>query len=128
MDGAQGPLEAKHEAELAELEARVEQLGERGSGRSELVARYKREIRRLRVDELKFGLATMARTCRDRLAAIAGGADSSGEQAAIEALTAIQTAAENLIGNPNEALLLQDLFLRLSPPASGPRCLHTLTR
>ncbi|MGF1595559.1 MAG: hypothetical protein ACFCVK_01280 [Acidimicrobiales bacterium] len=107
MDGAQGPLEVRHEGELAQLQARVEQLGERGSGRSELVARHKREIRRLRVDELRFGLATMARVYRDRLI--------GGDESTRPALAAIQTAAENLIRNPNEALLLQHLLLQIGP-------------
>jgi DNA polymerase-3 subunit delta' len=109
MDAAQGPLEVRHGEEMEQLEARVEQLGERGSGRAELVARHKREIRRLRTDELLFGLAVLSRVYRDRLL---DGHDSAAE----EALAALQTAAENLIRNPNEALLLQDLFLRLSPP------------
>ncbi len=112
MDRAQGPLEARQQTDLEQLEARVEQLGERGSGRSELVARHKREIRRLRYDELRFGMATMARVYRDHL--VQGGLQL-GEDATYDALAAIQTAAENLVRNPNEALLLQDLFLRLSP-------------
>ncbi|MGH1489849.1 MAG: hypothetical protein ACRBK7_10725 [Acidimicrobiales bacterium] len=112
MDRAQGPLELRQQADVEQLEARVEQIGERGSGRTELVARHKREIRRLRYDELRFGLATMARVYRDHL--ISGGL-SIGEDATYDALAAIQTTAENLVRNPNEALLLQDLFLRLSP-------------
>ncbi len=109
MDQAQGPLEVRQQSELEELEARVEQLGERGSGRTDLVARHKREIRRLRSDELRFGLATLARVYRDRL--VAGTVDD----ATFEAVSAIQETAENLVRNPNEALLLQHLFLRLSP-------------
>ncbi len=108
MDGAQGPLEARQKAELDQLEARVEQLGERGSGRADLVARHKREVRRLRSDELRFGLATLSRVYRDRLIE----AESDGAR---DALSAIHAAAERLNRNPNEALLLQDLFLRLSP-------------
>ncbi len=108
MDGAQGPLETVHQQELEQLEARVEQLGERGSGRADLAAKQKREIRRLRTDELRFGLATMARVYRDRLV-------QRPDEGAEQALAAIQGASENLIRNPNEALLLQDLFLRLHP-------------
>ena len=115
MDRAQGPLEARQQRDVEELEARVEQLGERGSGRADLVARHKREVRRLRADELRFGLATMARVYRDRL--VEGVASPEDEQAILHALSAIQEVAENLIRNPNEALLLQHLFLRLSPAA-----------
>jgi DNA polymerase-3 subunit delta' len=108
MDAAQEPLEARQASELEQLEQRVEQFGERGSGRAELVARHKREIRRLRSDELRFGLATLARVYRDRLLA---GSDPRAD-AAVDLL---QATAENLIRNPNEALLLQDLLLRLAP-------------
>jgi len=111
MDAAQGPLEIRHSLELDELEARVEQLGERGSGRAELIARQKRELRRLRNDELRFGLAVLSRVYRDQVV-------SAPDPRAESAVAAIQTAAENLIRNPNEALLLQDLFLTLVPPTS----------
>ena len=113
MDRAQGPLEARQALDLEELEARVEQLGERGSGRTELVARHKREVRRLRSDELRFGLATMARVYRDHL--VDGSSLPVTEAGALAALDAIQAGSENIIRNPNEALLLQELFLTLSP-------------
>lgn len=108
MDGAQGPLERRHGEELEQLEARVEQLGERGSGRADLVARHKREIRRLRRDELTFGLAVLSRLYRDSLLL---GRDPQAETA----IAAIQTVAERLTFNPNESLLLQHLLLELSP-------------
>ena len=117
MDDAQAALEVRHTAELEALQERVEQFGERGSGRAELVARHKREIRRLRFDELRFGLATLARVYRDALI----GDVTSGEAALHDsvnprsALRCVQAAAENLIRNPNEPLLLQNLLLELSP-------------
>ncbi len=106
MDGATEALEAKHLVELEDLAARVELTGERGSGRADLVARHKREIRRLRADELRFGLATLARHYRDRLI-------ESPDRAADDALAAVSTASEGLIRNPNESLWLQSLLLRL---------------
>jgi DNA polymerase-3 subunit delta' len=109
MDQAQVPLEERQATELQQLEERVEQLGERGSGRAELVARHKRELRRLRSDELRFGMATLARAYRDRLVA-------APDPAVERALGLIQTATENLIRNPNEALLLQDLLLQIGGP------------
>ena len=78
MDAAQGPLDARQATEIEQLEARVEQLGERGSGRADLVAQHKREVRRLRTDELTFGLAVMSRVYRDRLVA---GYDPAAESA-----------------------------------------------
>ena len=107
MDGAQEPLMARQQAELEELDARVEVTGERGAGRGQLVARHKREVRRLRVDELRFGLATMSRVYRDRLL-------QGPDAVASNALVAIQETAEALVRNPNEPLMLQGLLLRLA--------------
>jgi DNA polymerase-3 subunit delta' len=106
MDAAQEPLVNRQEGEVAQLEERVEATGERGSGRSTLVARHKREIRRLRLDEIHFGLATMSRVYRDRLI-------EANRPGLIDSLDAVQGAAEALVRNPNEALLLQALFLNL---------------
>lgn len=110
LDQAQEPLNARQAEELADLDARVERTGERGSGRSVLVARHKRETRRHRNDELRFGFATLARNYRDRLLL---GANPQAEAA----LAAVRTSTEALIRNPNEALLLQGLLLRLVPAA-----------
>ena len=111
---AVAPLEARHAAEAAELAERVERSGERGAGRKELEERHRRELRRLRMDELRFGLATLAGAYRDALAA--GGGDARRQ---MEAVTAIQKAAEALLRNPNETLLLQALLLKL--PALAPQ-------
>ncbi|HEV2760727.1 MAG TPA: ATP-binding protein [Acidimicrobiales bacterium] len=104
-------LEARQARELAELQERVERTGERGAGRKVLTDRHKRELRRLRHDELRFGLATIARVYGDALAS-----DSAGDpRACIEAVEAIQDAAEAMIRNPTEGLLLQSLLLKLPP-------------
>ncbi len=113
MDAAQEPLASQHSQQLDELQERVDLTGERGSGRAVLVARQKREIRKLRADELRFGLATLARAYRDQLV-------EAANPEAEQAVAAIQTAVEALIRNPNEPLLLQALFLDLvKSPAAG---------
>jgi len=104
------PLQAGQAAELAALEARVERSGERGAGRAALADRHKRELRRLRTDELRFGLATVAQCYRDALVAHAADA-----RACLVAVEAIQDTAEALVRNPKEDLLLQALLLRLPP-------------
>ena len=101
------PLEARQAAELAELAERARFYGDRAGERKELEARHKREERRLRTDELRFGLATLATAYRDRLA---GAGDPGPALAAVEAVTA---ANEGLGRNPNVALLLQALLVRL---------------
>jgi DNA polymerase-3 subunit delta' len=110
IDDAQTPLDARHEEEVAELEKRVELYGERGSGRRELTESHKREVRRHRADELRSGLATLSGRYRDEL--VSPGRD---RRTLVEAIRVIDAAAENLIRNPVEPLLLQALFLRLPP-------------
>lgn len=108
------PLQAAHDAEAAALEERIAAYGERGSGRKPLEAEHKRQLRRHRAGELRFGLATLAGCYRDALATGAPGADPAACVAAVEAIDA---AAEALTRNPNEPLLLQALFLGLPPLA-----------
>jgi DNA polymerase-3 subunit delta' len=107
-------LEARQAGEVAEMAERVERTGERGSGRKVLADRHKRELRRLRHDELRFGLATLAGVYGDALTAGAG--DARG---CMDAVGAIQAAAEAMVRNPTEALLLQSLLLKLPPLRSS---------
>ena len=99
-------LAVRQAAELAELD-RLDDIAGRRRGRKEVEERHKREVRRVRTDELQAGLATLAGAYRDRLAA--GRADPA-------AFVAIRDAAKHLVRNPNEALLLSALLLRLAPP------------
>jgi DNA polymerase-3 subunit delta' len=106
------PLQARQAAEVAALEERMRRYGERGTMRKELEERHRREQRRARTDELRFGLAALAGAYRDQLLDGAGGA-------ALDAVAAIQAAGEALVRNPNEALLLQGLLVRLTELAEG---------
>ena len=99
------PLKATHTAELAEL-ADLDAIAGRASGRTEIDARHKRELRRVRTDELQAGLATLAGAYRDRL--VEGRADPS-------VFDALRDATAELVRNPNEPLLLSALLLRLDP-------------
>jgi DNA polymerase-3 subunit delta' len=102
-------LTARHAEEVAAAQERATLTGERVTARRELEARHRREQRRVRVDELRWGLSTLAAAYRDRAATAAHPRDIA---AAVGALEAVQEAAEALIRNPNEALLLQALLLR----------------
>ncbi|HUQ64496.1 MAG TPA: hypothetical protein VM121_12145 [Acidimicrobiales bacterium] len=86
-------------------------LSEGGAGtKKELAERQRRELRRLRMDELRLGLAALGGAYRD---ALVGDAVDAG--AYVSAIDAIQAAAETLPRNPNESLFLQSLLLRLPP-------------
>lgn len=110
IDDAAAPLEAQHATELQELEERIDQYGERGSGKRELVERHRREMRRHRTDEIRFGLATLAARYRDTLVASPPTLDP---RHAVDAIALIDDAHQSLERNPNETLLLQALLLRL---------------
>lgn len=116
IDEAQLPLDARHERELAELEKRVEEFGERGAGRRLLKERHARERRKLRTDELRFGLATLSARYRDELVRPETYERAHPTSAEIvDSLGAVQTAAESFEFNPTESLLLQRLLLGLAP-------------
>lgn len=143
LDEALAPLDARHRSELAELEERIERYGLARGSLKATEERHKRERRRFRTDELRFGLGVLARSCRDRLsvrlsavppARTARRIDVESTEAgrridvdsarvaavavgpeALEPFTAVQAAAEALERNPNEVLLLEALLLRLRP-------------
>src|SRR4051794_40191402 len=110
IDEAAAPLEARHAQEVAALEERIERYGERGSGKRELIERHRRELRRHRTDEIRFGLATLARAYRDTLSTSPAALDP---RAAVDAIALVDDAHESLERNPNETLLMQALLLRL---------------
>jgi DNA polymerase-3 subunit delta' len=77
----------------------------------EIVARQRREQRRARTDELRAGLATLAAVYRDR--ALQLPVVPARTSATLAAVRAIDAAADSIVRNPNELLLLQSLLLRL---------------
>ena len=109
IDGGQQILTARHEQEVADMAEQEKSLGTRGSGRRQLEERQRREGRRFRDDELRFGLATLVRRYRDLVL--------DGRTSAMDATGRITEVGGELLRNPNEALLLQALFLDL-PAAS----------
>lgn len=107
LDEALADVDDRHRVELGEAAERDERYGLRSS-RKALEDRQRRERRRLRTDELRFGLAIMARTVRDELLVRPG-------PGGLTTLVALQQAAEALERNPNERLLLERLLLRARP-------------
>jgi DNA polymerase-3 subunit delta' len=105
-------LRARQADEVAAFDERAKLTGERVA-RKQLEDRHKREQRRLRTDELRWGLGTLAGAYRDR-AARATSTRAAAD--ALAAVAAVHATGEALIRNPNETLLLQALLLRLQPP------------
>jgi DNA polymerase-3 subunit delta' len=100
-----------HAAEMSAAVAAAKELGERGvPGRQLIEDRHKREQRRVRTEELRAGLASLALACRARL-----GPEPTARELRLLAQrsAAVDAAAAELVRNPNEALLLEALLLEL---------------
>ena len=106
IDRAQEPLDVKHRDEAEELERRAEQLGVTATTRKEVTARHRREERRLRDDELRFGFAILAGRYRNEI-------ESGDTRACLDAIDALRSITDALVRTPNEELQLQLLFLAL---------------
>jgi DNA polymerase-3 subunit delta' len=103
------PLAEAHAEELAAFDAEDERFGTTRRGeRGRIDARQRREARRVRVDELRAGLAALLGTYRERV----GGEDPVGSDYAAAAAR-VQRLADSLRFNPNEALALRALLLGL---------------
>ena len=114
IDAAAAPLATKHETEIVDLDARIKEHGERGSGKKQLEDRHKRELRRHRTDELRSGLATLASVYRDQaLASTKPGSGHFDIEGCADAVAQIHRALKTMERNPNERLLLESLLWSL---------------
>jgi DNA polymerase-3 subunit delta' len=104
---ALGPLQERQMDEIAAVDEQIERFGLRGSGKKDLEARHRREVRRFRTAEVRFGLATLAAAYRDALV------EHGVRRALVDATTRIDDAAVALQRYPNETLLLQALMANL---------------
>ncbi|MDY7105229.1 MAG: hypothetical protein S0880_28930 [Actinomycetota bacterium] len=108
VDRALVPLTDRQATELEDLADQEERYGMRRSGRKAVEDRHRRERRRARTDELRTGFAALAGAYRADLV------EHGRPGRAMTALAALSDATETLERNPNERLLLQALFVRLS--------------
>jgi DNA polymerase-3 subunit delta' len=115
QDGEVAALEARN-ARAAEVDGKVGRAARSGlkAGVRELEERHRRELRRLRTDELRSGLAVLAGAYRDRL-----GGRPADTEAALRAIVVLQRAAEDLASNPGESLFVQALLTRLGRSPVG---------
>jgi DNA polymerase-3 subunit delta' len=102
---------AAQQEEMASLLAEAQRRREPLRARVEIDARHRREQRRVRTDELRGGLQVLAETYRQRLAGPA--VRPADVHTVATAVAAIDEVSTELVRNPNEALLLQGLLIRL---------------
>jgi DNA polymerase-3 subunit delta' len=120
LDQAVAPLVQMQEEELARLVFDAREFGQRSvANRREIEAQFKREQRRFRIDELRFGLSALTSVYRERMTANLGdveGGDAKNEHrvgASLRALDAVAETSRRLSLNVDETLLLNDLMLSL---------------
>jgi hypothetical protein len=120
LDQAMAPLAQLQEDEL-ELRVRdAKEMGQRSlANRKDLEAQFKREQRRFRIDELRFGISALTEVYRERLhqslESVQDG-DTRSEYrvgASLAALEVLAQTNERLSSNIDESLLLNDLMLSL---------------
>jgi len=113
IEAAIEPYKVRHELEIAHLDERAKLLGERGSGRKDLLDRHKRELRRFRTDELRSGLRVLSLVYREAIAGLGTDAPPHEVIAHSDAVHAIRLVSESLSRNANERLQLENLLMSL---------------
>ena len=109
IDGVLEPLAARQAEEMERFLAGFQAAGlePRKGDLQRLEARHKREQRRVRVDELRAGLAVTVGRYRD---ALAGG---GSHEDFLDAADVVQQLCDGLAFNPNESLQLRALMVQL---------------
>lgn len=107
IDDAMAPLVEAQNEEIEQFDAESAVVGKRATGRKEIIDRHKREVRRYRTDELRFGLTELARRYRQEMV------DGPDPQTAIAAIEAISAVLATFTRNPNDRMQLVALFARL---------------
>lgn len=121
LDDAITPLQQLQEEEMARRTSDAKEMGLRAvSNRRDVEAQFKREQRRFRLDELRFGFSALTGVYRERLVENleeSADGDKRSEHRVGSSLRAIDVVAEanrRLGTNVDETLLLHDLMLSLA--------------
>src|SRR5665213_228150 len=120
LDEAIAPLQQVQEEEMGRRASDAREMGLRAvANRKDVEAQFKREQRRFRLDELRFGFSALTGVYRDRLmenleASTEGDARSAYRVgASLRAIDAVAEANRRLSTNIDESLLLHDLMFSL---------------
>ena len=120
LNDAIAPLQQFQDEQMAHLTSDAREMGQRAvANRRDIEAQFKREQRRFRIDELRFGLSALANVYRGRLVESLDEAEegeSRGQYRVAASLRAIDVVTETtrrLSTNVDEGLLLNDLMLSL---------------
>lgn len=118
LDDAVAPLVTLQQDEATRRATEAREFGLRTGSRRDLEAAFKREQRRFRTDELRFGVRVLTEVYRRRLHdALDDEVDVRSSQrvrAAMDAIEVLSEANRRLTTSLDENLLLNDLMLSLS--------------
>jgi DNA polymerase-3 subunit delta' len=121
LDDALAPLVAVQEEEMEHRSSDARELGLRAvANRRDVEAQFKREQRRFRLDELRFGFSALTDVYRGKLRddlEVGADGDTKSEHrvaASLRAIDALNDANRRLATNVDESLLLHDLLLTLT--------------
>ncbi|MBW4029190.1 MAG: hypothetical protein HIU57_00740 [Acidobacteria bacterium] len=125
IDAALAPLVSMHADDLARRVREAKDVGQRSvANRKEIEAQFKREQRRFRLEELRFGLSVVSGVYRDRMVGALGELDETSATTegrahyrvatSLRALELLVEANERLSTTIDEGLLLADLMLSLA--------------
>ena len=119
LDEAIAPLQQVQQEELDRRTSEAREFGLRVGSRRDVEAQFKREQRRFRLDELRFGLSALTDVYRERLVDnLEAGAEGDARSeyrvgASLRAIEAVAEANRRLATNLDESLLLHDLMFSL---------------
>lgn len=120
LDRALAPLVQLQEEEMSRRILEARDVGQRSvTNRKDIEAQFKREQRRFRIDELRFGLTALTNVYRERLGENLVGVEMGESRseyrvgASLRAIDAVAETSRRLSLNVDENLLLIDLMLSL---------------
>jgi DNA polymerase-3 subunit delta' len=121
VDEAMEPLVSLQGEELERLIANAKTMGRRSlAGRRDVEARFRREQRRFRLEDLRFGLSALTHVYRERMVEGLEGLDDGDRRSrtavtgSISSIELIDAASKSLGANVDEQLVLTNLMLSLA--------------
>ena len=109
LDKSQAVLEEKQKTELEEIAENLERYGDTALDKQAIEDRHKREIRKFREQELKWGLSIISETVFNRI-----NSPEITPKYLQQAQQIITNTINSLMFNPNEQLALQAMFIKLA--------------
>lgn len=115
---AQAPLFSMHKKELEQQTDEMKQFSLSETSKTALESRHRREIRQFREQEIRWGFSVLADSYWQKFDVIQNGMEGRNADDTIlvslsDTLSRLRTLQSEMKRNPNETLMLQNLFINL---------------